>query len=107
MEIEKSNREKIIEDRRKTRRIRYSAVIGFLIDGKKHQEPNYGITVDISSLGIGFYTPVALEKGDRITIQSYSFKLPSEKAVVVWKKTMNGDLYMVGLEYIPKSEGAV
>ncbi len=102
MEIEKSHREKIIEDRRQSRRIRYSAVIGFLIEGRKQQEPNYGITVDISSLGIGFYTPVPLHKGDKITIQSYSFKLPSERAEVVWKKKMNQALFMVGLKYMPK-----
>lgn len=100
MEIEKSQREKIIGDRRKTRRIRYSSVIGFLVDGRRQQEPNYGITVDISSLGIGFYTPVVLEQGETITIRSYSFKLPAEKAVVVWKKEMNSELYMVGLKYV-------
>ncbi len=103
MEGGKSKREKIISDQRKARRVRYTSVIGFLVEGRA-KETNFGITVDVSASGFSFYSPVLLDEGQRITIQTYSFTLPCQEAAVIWKRKVNDDLYAFGMEFIAEKE---
>ncbi len=101
MEAGKSRREKIISNQRKARRVRYTSVIGFLIEGRTKQT-NFGMTLDVSATGFSFYSPILLNEGQKITVQTYSFTLPCQEAVVVWKRKLNEDLYAFGMEFLAK-----
>lgn len=88
-------------ERRGSLRRRDPQIIRFVLEGREN-EFGYGLTGDISSDGLWFYTIKALETGDRLKLLSNEL-LPSESAVVRWAREVEDRMFQVGIECIRPS----
>ena len=89
----------IVKERRMDMRYQFDFPVIYTCD-EEETIYNYGITLDLSSSGMSFYTDKPLQKGLNIQVKIQHVGNDSIPAVVKWTSMKSPQYFRVGVAYI-------